>query len=104
MCLMDKPGFPRTRAKGPSRVRGFQTGDLVRAVVRTGKKSGTSVGRVAVRATGSFNVTTRAGTIQGIPARSMSGHPPPGWLHLHERRGDFLPLPEGDGSPSLTFL
>ena len=70
MCLMDKPGFPRTRAKGPSRVCGFQTGDLVRAVVRTGKKSGTYVGRVAVRATGSFNVTTKAGTIQGIAARS----------------------------------
>ena len=93
MCLMDKPGFPRTRAKGPSRVRGFQTGDLVRAVVRTGTKKGTYVGRVAVRSTGSFNVTTKAGTIQGISGSLVSGHPPPGWLHLRERRGDFLPVP-----------
>ncbi|MBA3532949.1 MAG: hypothetical protein H0T73_13580 [Ardenticatenales bacterium] len=37
MCLMDKYGFPRTRAKQAKRVQGFQTGDIVRAVVPTGK-------------------------------------------------------------------
>ena len=70
MCRMDKHGFPRTRAKQQSRVRGFRTGDMVRAVVPKGTKAGTYVGRVAVRATGSFNVTTKAGTIQGIPAHA----------------------------------
>jgi hypothetical protein len=45
---------------------GFATGDLVRAVVPTGKKQGTHTGRVAVRATGSFNITTAQGTVQGI--------------------------------------
>ncbi len=69
MCLMDAHGFPRTRAKEQSRVKGFRTGDLVRAVVPTGKKAGVHVGRVAVRASGSFNLTTARGTVQGINAR-----------------------------------
>jgi hypothetical protein len=68
-------------------VQGFQTGDIVRALVSGGTKAGVYTGRVAVRvsggtkagvytgrvavrATGSFNITTRQGTVQGIPARS----------------------------------
>lgn len=70
MCLMDKRGFPRTRPKQAKYVKGFQTGDVVRAVVTSGKKVGTYVGRVAVRATGSFNITTRYATIQGISSRT----------------------------------
>ena len=66
MCRMDKYGFPRTGPKGARFVKGFRTGDLVKAVVPAGKKTGTHLGRVAVRSTGSFNVTTVAGTIQGI--------------------------------------
>lgn len=66
MCLMDRFGFPRTKPKSCKVVHGFQTGDIVKAVVTTGKKVGTYVGRVAVRATGSFNITTHTGTIQGI--------------------------------------
>ena len=69
MCRTDKRGFPRTGPKQAKRVNGFQTGDLVRAVVPTGKKAGTHVGRVAVRSTGSFNMTTKQGTIQGISHR-----------------------------------
>jgi 5-methylcytosine-specific restriction endonuclease McrA len=69
MCLMDKYGFPRTKPKQAKVARGFQTGDLVRAVVTTGKKAETYVGRVAIRATGSFNSTSRAGTVQGISHR-----------------------------------
>jgi Restriction endonuclease len=70
MCLPDKYGFPRTKSKSrDKRVKGFQTGDMVKAVVPSGKKAGTYVGRVAVRATGFFNITTRQGTIQGISAR-----------------------------------
>ncbi len=37
MCAMDKYGFPRTRAKQAKRVQGFQTGDIVKAVVPSGK-------------------------------------------------------------------
>jgi len=71
MCLVDEDGFPRSHAKESSRVRGFGTGDMVRAIVPTGKKVGTYVGRVAVRANGSFNITTKVGTIEGISARYM---------------------------------
>ncbi|MEL6405873.1 MAG: RNA-guided endonuclease IscB [Chloroflexota bacterium] len=66
MCRVDKYGFPRTSAKGNRIVKGFQTGDIVKAVVTKGKKIGTYVGRVAVRASGSFNIRTATGTIQGI--------------------------------------
>lgn len=69
MCLMDAFGFPRTRAKGSRVVRGFQTGDLVRAVVRTGKRTGTHMGRVAVKANGAFTIMTRAGRVPDVPAR-----------------------------------
>jgi hypothetical protein len=51
------------------RVNGFQTGDCVRAEVPTGKKAGTHVGRVAIRATGSFNIQTEHGVVQGIAHR-----------------------------------
>jgi 5-methylcytosine-specific restriction endonuclease McrA len=66
MCLMDKYGFPRGAAKGAEKVKGFQTGDIIKAVVTKGKYVGTYVGRVAVRSTGSFNITRTQGTIQGI--------------------------------------
>ena len=58
--------FPRTKAKSAKRVKGFQTGDIVRAIIPTGKKQGSYFGRVAVRATGSFNITTKDKTIQGL--------------------------------------
>jgi hypothetical protein len=48
---------------------GFQTGGMVSACVPSGKKAGTHVGRVAVRATGSFNVQTLTGVVQGVNAR-----------------------------------
>ena len=63
---MDQYGFPRTKAKSGKVFFGFRTGDLVRAVVATGKKIGTYIGKVAVRATGYFNIATKADTIQGI--------------------------------------
>ena len=69
MCLMDRFGFPRTGPKRQKRVKGFQTGDLVRAVVTGGTKRGTYVGKVAVRTSGSFNITTTHGIVQGIPHR-----------------------------------
>jgi len=69
LCLMDKRGFPRTKPKQAKRVKGFQTGDIVKAIVPAGKKVGTYIGRVAVRASGSFNITTHAGTIEGISHR-----------------------------------
>jgi hypothetical protein len=46
-----------------------ETGDLVLAVVPHGSNRGTHVGRVAVRASGKFNVTTKQGTVHGVAAR-----------------------------------
>lgn len=69
MCLMDKQGFPRTKPKGARRVKGFQTGDLVRAVVTSGTKQGTYVGRVAVRTRGVFNIKAVQGTVTDIHHR-----------------------------------
>ena len=69
MCSMDKYGFPRTGPKQAKRVQGFQTGDLVRAVVPKGKYAGIHVGRVLVRATGSFDIRTAHGRVQGISHR-----------------------------------
>lgn len=66
MCRVDRFGFPRTGAKSQKVVKGFKTGDIVKAVVTKGKKVGTYIGRVAVRKSGSFNVKTKTGTVQGI--------------------------------------
>jgi hypothetical protein len=62
MCRPNQYGFPRTGAKAGRVVKGFQTGDMVKATVPGGKKQGTHVGRVAIRTTGSFNI----GKVQGI--------------------------------------
>lgn len=66
MCRVDKYGFPRTAAKSQKVVKGFQTGDIVKAVVTKGKKTGVYIGRVAVRISGYFNITTHNGVVQGI--------------------------------------
>jgi hypothetical protein len=66
MCRVDTYGFPRTSAKARRVVNGCKTGDLVRALVNKGKKPGTDVGRVSVRKSGSFNIKTEAGVVQGI--------------------------------------
>jgi len=63
---LTKYGFPRGFLMRQKQVHGFQTGDMVRAMVPTGKKAGTHAGRVAVRKTGSFNIQTEHGAVQGI--------------------------------------
>ncbi|MHB1901514.1 MAG: RNA-guided endonuclease IscB [Cuniculiplasma sp.] len=67
--ISDKYGFPRLTRPRSKCVKGFQTGDLVRAAVPSGKKVGVHVGRVAVRTSGSFNINTIHGTVQGIGAK-----------------------------------
>ncbi len=64
---LDKYGFPRGYLMRSKAVDGFQTGDLVRAdVPASSKKAGSYVGRVAVRASGSFNIQTGSDVVQGI--------------------------------------
>ena len=69
MCRTDKYGIPSRYVPRYKFVKGFQTGDIVKAVVTKGKKIGTYLGRVAVRSTGSFNISTSNGLVQGISHR-----------------------------------
>ena len=67
MCSMDEYGFPRTGPKVAKRMKGYQTGDLVRVVVPEPlKTAGTHVGRVLARATGSFDITTKHRRVAGV--------------------------------------
>ncbi len=71
---VDKFGFPRTNKSRElvrksaliKTVKGFQTGDIVKAIVTKGKKSGSYLGKVSVRSSGSFNIKTTSETVQGI--------------------------------------
>jgi 5-methylcytosine-specific restriction endonuclease McrA len=65
-CRTDKYGFPSRHVPREKIHFGFQTGDIAKAVVTAGKKIGTYVGKVAIRSTGSFNISTKNGLIQGI--------------------------------------
>ncbi len=71
-CRTDKYGFPSRHCSRTKFHKGFQTGDIVKAIVASGKKTGFYVGRVATRATGSFNISTAAGLVQGISYKYCS--------------------------------
>jgi hypothetical protein len=58
---LDRFGFPRGYLTRDKRIHGFQTGDMVKAMLESGVHTGTWVGRVAVRASGSFNIQTADG-------------------------------------------
>jgi len=63
---LDKYGFPRGYLSRKKEFFGFQTGDTVRAVVPNGKKKGVWSGRVLCRGTGSFDIKTMKGRVQGV--------------------------------------
>ncbi|MCC5619044.1 HNH endonuclease [Nostoc sp. CHAB 5836] len=65
-CRTDKFGFPNRHVPRKKIHFGFQTGDIVRAIVTTGKKIGNYAGKVTIRSSGSFNISTKNGLIQGI--------------------------------------
>jgi hypothetical protein len=70
VCRTNAAGFPGNAPKATSVVEGFRTGDLVRASVpSTSVRAGVYVGWLAVRATGSCNLKTAKGTIQGMHVR-----------------------------------
>jgi 5-methylcytosine-specific restriction endonuclease McrA len=80
MVNVDKRGFPCSKPKGPSRVKGFRTGDLVKAVVPQHLEArGVHIGRVLVRTRGIFDVQTKQGRVKDIPARYC--------LSLHQNDG-----------------
>jgi len=92
MCNVDKIGFPCSKPKGAKKVRGFQTGDMTRAMVTTGKKQGTYVGRVLVRSTGSFDLRTKQGRIAGLNVRFFT--------HVHHSDGYSYQMGSGHSSPA----
>jgi 5-methylcytosine-specific restriction endonuclease McrA len=67
MCQTDKFGFPKSHRTGVKKHFGFETGDIVRAVVPSGKNKGVHIGRVVVRAKPSFKI----GTADGIHAKHV---------------------------------
>jgi hypothetical protein len=68
---VDRHGFPRGYLSRAKTHFGLRTGDLVRGVVPAGKHQGTQTGRVAVRASGLFNLSTPSGLRQGISWRHI---------------------------------
>ena len=94
MCLMDRHGFPRSKAKQHRVIYGYQTGDLVRANVVKGKRAGTYEGKVAVKASGYFSIVTRAGTVTDIAYRFCRLLQRSDGYSYHVKGGrDFLPIP-----------
>jgi 5-methylcytosine-specific restriction endonuclease McrA len=86
-----KEGFPYSYLSRQKVVRGFKTGDRVRAIVPAKlKTAGVHVGRVQVRTRGSFDITTSAGEIGDINAR---------YCHLVQR-GDGYAYQPGAALPS----
>jgi len=59
MCRTDMHGFPVQHRARQKRYCGMQTGDLVKAVVPSGKYQGTWISRVVVKASGWFDLTIR---------------------------------------------
>lgn len=101
--LLNRFGFPRAILPGQKTFFGFRTGDICKAIVEKGRKAGKYLGRIAVRASGSFNIGTGETVVQGI------GHK---WLKLIQRNDGYSykqiwrsverdaaipPLPEGRG-------
>jgi len=99
---LDKHGFPRGYLMRGKTVQGFQTGDMVRAIVPTGKKQGIHVGRVAIRARGSFNIQTSHGVVTDISHRycriiqRSDGYNYD--LNSNSKEARIPPSPEGPGS------
>nr|WP_297153488.1 RNA-guided endonuclease IscB [Thermogemmatispora sp.] len=84
---VDAHGFPRGYRMRSKTVRGLRTGDLVRAEVPRGKRTGVHVGPVAVRASGSF----RVGKADGISWR---------WCRLLQRADGYGYTKGGCGASS----
>ena len=64
---VDRYGFPSGKPFMKVKLgHGFQTGDIVKAVVPDVKMAGIHIGKVSVRSTGRFNIKTPAGTVEGI--------------------------------------
>lgn len=95
-CRVDKFGFPFAHAPKAKKFMGFPTGDLVKAVIPTGKHAGTQVGRVAIR----FRPSFRLNGLDVHPKYLRLIHSSDGYDYAF---GGFaaapIPLPPAGGSP-----
>ena len=66
---VDKYGFPRSYFTRNKSAFGFQTGDMAKAVVTTGKKVGVYSGRIVISARGYFDIHTEGSLIRGLSSR-----------------------------------
>ncbi len=94
MQNMDEYGFPTGSPKAATRVMGFRTGDMIRAVVPPGLvTSGTHVGRVSVRATGRFDIRTARERIKGVGASYCTPiHRSDGYAYVQGKEAALPPL------------
>ena len=79
ICGTNKYGFPIRHRSNQRIHKGFQTGDIIKAIVTKGKKIGTYTGRVLVRASGSFDISTNMKRVAGISYKYCS--------HIHKKDG-----------------
>jgi len=102
-CGTDRHGFPVRHAPRAKRFFGFQTGDLVRAVVPRGKHAGVHIGRVRIRFRPSF--VLKGSDVHPKHLRLLQradgygygreGAPPPMTEAVGSRRRHFLWKEEG---------
>ncbi len=100
MCNTNELGFPTGHRKRRRRYFGYQTGDLVRAVVPERLKcAGTHVGRVVVKAAGTFTIETSHGKVTDVPHRYCRPlHRSDGYAY-HQGARSSPPPPDSKGAP-----
>jgi len=89
-------GMPKGYLIRKKKVFGFQTKDTVEALVPSGKKAGKYVGRVAIRASLSFNIQTYTETVQGISWKycTLCSHAD-GYSYSLQKTNTLTPNPNG---------
>lgn len=100
MCNTNALGFPTGHRQRRRRYFGYQTGDLVRAVVpERFKCAGTHMGRVAVKAAGTFTIATKHGKVTDVPHRYCRAlHRSDGYTY-HQGAGISPPPTSPKGAP-----
>jgi hypothetical protein len=93
MRLVTEQGIPRTKAKAASRAFGFRTGDIVKAIVPSGKPQGTHVGKVAIKASGRFTITTSQRAVPDVPYQYCSFLQRRDGYSYQKGERAFLPVP-----------
>ena len=76
-CWTDKHGFPIRHAPRKKVEKGFRTGDIVRAVLPSGKFQGTHAGRVAIR----FGQNFQLGKVSVHPRHCRAIHRADGYAY-----------------------